>query len=323
MYNLIPLKELFTPVYGVNLELVNITECEKEDLGSMRYISRTEFNNGLSAYVKRIDDVAPNPAHTISIAVSGSVLSAFYQDTEYYSGRDLYYLLPKRKMSKEEMIFYALCIEANKYKYNYGRAANKTLKNILVPAAMPNSFRKVTISKISLPSEKQLLRQQYNLDIKHWKKFKIEELFTIQKGERLVEYERIAGEVPLITATSENNGVSSFISYDDFYTSKKIFENKITIDMFCNVFFHNYKYFSDDNIHTLIPKYSNDNPYVSLFLVSVLRLLKYKFNFGRQLRLAKIKKESIKLPTKNGEPDFEFMADYIKTVPYSCSILSK
>lgn len=320
MNKFISLKELFMPVYGVNLELVNIEECEKKDSNSIRFVSRTEINNGVSAYAKKMDEIVPNPAHTISVAVSGSVLSSFYQDKEYYSGRDLYYLLPKRKMSKEEMIFYALCIKANKYKYNYGRAANKTLKDILLPTEMPNDFKEITLDTISVPSGKKILQRQFDLDTDKWKLFIIEELFEIQKGERLVEYERTDGKMPLITATSENNGVSSFISYDDFHNDKKIFQNKITVDMFCNVFFHNYKYFSDDNIHTLIPKYTNDNPYTSLFIATILRQLKYKFNFGRQLRLSKINKECIKLPNKNGQPDFEFMEDYIKSLSYSTSI---
>src|SRR3990167_5533750 len=248
MNKLTPLKELFTPVYGVNLELVNVEECEKKDSNSIRFVSRTEVKNGVSAYVKRMDDVVPNPAHTISVAVSGSVLSSFYQDKEYYSGRDLYFLLPDE---------------------------------------MPNDFKKITFTQISIPSDKGILKKQFDLNTKNWKSFTIEELFKIQKGERLVEYERIEGETPLITATSENNGVASFISYDDFKNEKKIFENKITIDMFCNVFFHNYKYFSDDNIHTLIPKYNNSSPYVFLFITTILKQLKYKFNFGRQLRLEK------------------------------------
>ena len=212
MNKLIPLKELFTPMYGVNLELVNVEECRKNDYNSIRFVSRTEINNGVSAYVRRMVEVPPNPAHTISVAVSGSVLSSFYQDKEYYSGRDLYYLLPNKKMSKEEMLFYALCIMANKYKYNYGRAANKTLKDILLPAEMPNDFKKITFDKISVPSEKSILEKQFDLNTKNWKSFIIEELFEIQKGERLVEYERIEGETPLITATSDNNGVASFIS---------------------------------------------------------------------------------------------------------------
>ena len=32
MNKLIPLKELFTPVYGVNLELVNVEECRKNEI---------------------------------------------------------------------------------------------------------------------------------------------------------------------------------------------------------------------------------------------------------------------------------------------------
>lgn len=317
MTKLIPLKELFTPIYGINLELVNVEECRKNDYNSIRFVSRTEINNGISAYVKRMVEVPPNPAHTISVAVSGSVLSSFYQDKEYYSGRDLYYLLPNTKMSKEEMIFYALCIKANKYKYNYGRAANKTLKDILLPAEMPNDFKKITLDKISVPTDKKLLSKQFDLNTQNWKSFTIEELFEIQKGERLVEYERISGKMPLITATSENNGVSSFISYDDFINEKKIFENKITIDMFCNVFYHSYKYFSDDNIHSLIPKYRDNNIFISIFITTILRQLKYKFNFGRQLRLSKIRNEKIQLPHKSGHPDFEFMENYIKSLPYS------
>jgi len=103
MSTLIPLKELFEPIYGVNLELVHLEECNKNDSESIAFISRTEHNNGISAYVKRLSNIHPNPAHTISVAVSGSVLACFYQPNEYYSGRDLYYLIPKRKMSKEEM----------------------------------------------------------------------------------------------------------------------------------------------------------------------------------------------------------------------------
>ena len=103
MSKLIPLKELFRPVYGVNLELIRLEKCNKNDDGSIRFVSRTENNNGISAYVKKIIGVVPNPAHTISVAVSGSVLSSFYQDDEYYSGRDLYYLVPKIKMSKEDL----------------------------------------------------------------------------------------------------------------------------------------------------------------------------------------------------------------------------
>ena len=53
-----------------------------------------------------------------------------------------------------------------------------------------------------------------DLHIKNWKNFKIIDLFDIKKGERLVKEQRIEGNIPLITATSENNGVVDYISLD-------------------------------------------------------------------------------------------------------------
>ena len=137
MNNLVKVSDLFNVIYGVNLELVNLTQCKNTDKNAMPFVSRTENNNGVSAYVEIELDVEPNPSHTLSVAGSGSVLSTFYHPFPYYSGRDLYVLVPKIKMSVIEMLFYAKCISANKYKYNYGRQANKTLKNILIPSQIP------------------------------------------------------------------------------------------------------------------------------------------------------------------------------------------
>lgn len=137
---LVKVSELFEVKYGVNLELVNLEECSPHEKDAMFFVSRTEKNNGVSAIVKRIEDVEPNPPHTISVAGGGSVLSSFYQAYPYYSGRDLFYLEPKNMMTNEEMLFFAYCLHLNKYKYNYGRQANKTLKEIVVPLKMPNDL---------------------------------------------------------------------------------------------------------------------------------------------------------------------------------------
>jgi hypothetical protein len=132
--NLVKVKDLFDVVYGVNLELVNLTQCNITDINSIPFVSRTENNNGVSAFVEQEIDIEPNPSHTLSVAGGGSVLSTFYQPLPYYSGRDIYILMPKQKMKIVEMLFYANCIKINKYKYNYGRQANKTLKDILLPS---------------------------------------------------------------------------------------------------------------------------------------------------------------------------------------------
>ena len=76
-------------------------------------------NNGVITRVKKIPNEKINPAHTISVSCGGSVMECFYQDEEYYSGRDLYYLKPKIKLNTQQMIFYASVISSNRYKFSY------------------------------------------------------------------------------------------------------------------------------------------------------------------------------------------------------------
>jgi hypothetical protein len=97
---------------------------------------------------------------------------------------------------------------------------------------------------------------------------KIKDIFDIERGERTTKDNRIKGATPLITATKENNGVVGYIDKKQ-YQNKKTFKGKITVDMFFNCFYHDYEYFSDDNVHTLIEKYPM-NRFVCLFIITIL-----------------------------------------------------
>src|SRR3989344_8668848 len=272
MNNLVKVSDLFTIKYGNSLELINLVQCKSTDKNSVPFVSRTENNNGVSAYVEMELDVDKNSAHTLTVAVGGSVLSTFYQPLPFYTCFHVLVLEPKKEMSAVEMLFYAKCISANKYKYNYGRQANKTLKNILIPSQIPEELKnKLTAYHKELEksiSEKSLIDKKIKLEIDKWGEFELRKLFKIEKGERLTTYDRIQDKdnIPLIVASSENNGVVDFISQLSFISDKKVFEQKITIDMFWNVFYHDYKYFSDDNVHTLVPQFKT-NKYISLFIV--------------------------------------------------------
>lgn len=171
------------------------------------------------------------------------------------------------------------------------------------------------------------LNKKIKLNILRWKEFRINDIFSpIQKGERLVVIDRIDGETPLLTASSVNNGISGFINYETFKNKKKLFRNKITVDMFCNVFYQEFEYFSDDNIHTLLFKDKEyekyyENKFVNLFLVTILKQLSKKYDYGRQVRLKRFEDEIISLPVKeNNKVDFEFLESYIKSLPYSSNL---
>lgn len=123
--------DIFTVKYGVNLEVINCEETDATDSDAVNFVSRVEGNNGVSTYIKRIEGLMPQDAGVITCASGGSVLSTFLQTEPFYSGRDLYLLIAKDKnMSNLVKLFICTIIKFNKYKYSYGRQANKTLASL-------------------------------------------------------------------------------------------------------------------------------------------------------------------------------------------------
>lgn len=119
--------DIFEVKYGINMELNACDETTSDDPDGVAFVARTAENNGVSAYVKRIDGKVPQPEGTITVAGGGSVLSTFIQRRPFYSGRDLYLLLPKTEISLNMKMFIVTVLYANQYRYSYGRQANKTL----------------------------------------------------------------------------------------------------------------------------------------------------------------------------------------------------
>lgn len=136
MQNTYKVNELFEVKYGINMELNTCIEAEDGDPDAINFVARTESNNGVSARVKPVEGKEPQPAGLITCAGGGSVLSTFLQEEPFYSGRDLYLLIPLQPMSKLVKLFCITVLKANKYRYSYGRQANITLPylELMLPA---------------------------------------------------------------------------------------------------------------------------------------------------------------------------------------------
>jgi hypothetical protein len=121
--------EIFFVKYGSNMELNRLTK----DVNGINFVSRSARNNGVTGKVKRVSGIEPIEAGVLTVAGGGSVLETFVQVEPFYSGRDLYYLTPKMTLTLEQKLYYCMCIRANKYRFNYGRQANRTLKDLQIP----------------------------------------------------------------------------------------------------------------------------------------------------------------------------------------------
>jgi hypothetical protein len=127
---LVTVSTLFDVKYGVNLELNRL----KSDPNGINFVSRSARNNGITGKVKQLPNIAPIESGVLTVAGGGSVLETFVQMESFYSGRDLYYLKPLIELTLEQKLYYCMCIRANKFRFSYGRQANRTLKTIQIPA---------------------------------------------------------------------------------------------------------------------------------------------------------------------------------------------
>ena len=58
-----------------------------------------------------------------------------------------------------------------------------------------------------------------------------------------------------------------------------------------------------------------------MFLCSLIEKEKYRWAYGRKWRPVRMPNSLIKLPaTKEGQPDWDFMESYIKSLPYSACL---
>nr|WP_315466151.1 restriction endonuclease subunit S [uncultured Rhodoferax sp.] len=126
----VPISEIFEVSYGTSLELNRLLK----DPSGINYVARTAKNNGVAAKVSQPKGVVAIAGECLSVAVSGSVLETFVQMDPFITGFHIMVLRPKKPMCIEELMFYAACIRENQQRYSYGRQANRTLKDLLIPS---------------------------------------------------------------------------------------------------------------------------------------------------------------------------------------------
>lgn len=340
---LVRLDSIFDVKYGHSLELNKLTITSKDN--GIAFISRRGGDNGVDCYVEPLDSVAPNSTGDITCALGGSVLATFLQERPYYTAFHVACLTSRIKLSKSQLLFYVACIGSNRYKYSYGRQANKTIKELLIPdfSEIPKWVNKAVVE---LPTDTDLpaiSQQTPQVDTKKWKSFSYDEIFVIKKGyynkKPPISINRIG--VPFIGASENHNGVTSFISMSDLnkYSrdGKVVIDEKIGRKLFdakcitvpnngASVAESSYQSVPFTCSHDVNPIYLKDknvefSSAIGLFLATLIRAEKYRWSYGRKWRPIRMSESTIKLPVKaNGTPDWFFMENYIKSLRYSSQI---
>ena len=88
-------------------------------------------------------------------------------------------------------------------------------------------------------------------------------------------------------------------------------------------FYQETKFSASNHVEKLIPKFQM-NKYIALFIQTLINKEQFRYGYGRKFSQTRLKKSKIKLPVDSeNKPDWEFIENYIKSLPYSGNLLYK
>ncbi|MBO4250608.1 MAG: restriction endonuclease subunit S [Paludibacteraceae bacterium] len=325
--------------------------------GNIRYIGAIDSNNGLSSLIG--NDSQLHKGNTISVSYNGSIGYAFYQDKEFWATDDVNVLYPKFTLNAYLALYLCTLIEKEQYRFCYGRKwdlemMNKSqikllvtpegtpdwqfmetfVKDQIIPQ-LPKKAQKVWLQKYDTKPQ-QNMKMQLNTD--EWKWFRYDEIFDIRHGFYNKKPEdNPKGDIPFIGATDSNNGVTSHSDIETIESTsqtgegynasldEKLYKTPcITVSNDGSVgyaFYQNRDFTCSHSVNPLYLKNHVMNEYIAIFLCTLIEKERFRWAYGRKWRPIRMPSSKIKLPvTPEGTPDWQFMEDYIKSLPYSKNI---
>lgn len=302
-------------------------------IGKISLLSTGTKNNGLIEYVGLKKD---KPIIGEGISVSNIDSNAiFFQSGKFYLTQNVFFLKPIINLNKNQLLFIIPLIKKNLYGYGWGNYIGKDgLSNLIIklPSKLniennkyeinfeyidnyiQNLTQTLEIYKIKEKVNKIININKEFINVNNWKEYKISDLFEIIRGKRLRSVDRLKGKLRYFSSTSENNGVSDYISNPLF-----IENNALIFNTFGNVFYCDDIFSGSDEITIL--KNKNLNKYIGIYLSTIMtKAFDKKFGYEKKAFYNEIIKEKIILPSKLNikineyEPDWEYMENYIKNL---------
>jgi len=315
------LKELFFIKNGVSSSNVSIS-LVKNDTFHLPYIRPSQtFRRTIAGYVdpNSIDGKYIFPSETIFVSTDGqgSHSYSYVSPFKFVPNSNVVALIPKKTLTLKEKIFYATCITKNRWLFSYARKPKrKRLGDLILPDKAPDWVNSTTIQK-SVNISDSILKKSMSLKDNKWGYFNYPELFEIKKGQRIINCDIKPGKTPFIRPLKHSNGYSARIRISPNHQGNTITVNYDSEGGVGEAFYQPIPYFAIDSVNVFYPKFKLDI-YIAMFLITLIRRERFRYSYGRKWHLGRMNISKIKLPvTDDGKPDWKFMRDYIKSLPYS------
>ena len=333
--------------YNEIFEIKKGKRLTKADMinGDIPYIGATDSNNGITAKIS--NDEHLHSANTITVSYNGSIAEAYYQTKEFWATDDVNVLYPKFAMNAYSALFCTTIINKEKYRFNYGRKWDKELMNVsTIKLPVDNNgnpdwqwienYVKETLIPQLPAKTKSVWKKEFDktplspnklqLNTEDWKWFRVGDLFGTDKGtiqkckcSSATELLQEGIDIAYIGAKKSDNGIMRYVKM----------ERELVTKGNCMVFIGDgqgsvgYSLYQPKDFigsTTLFVGYNEHlNQYNAMFLIGVLDQERYRYSYGRKYKPSDtiIKLPSIETVNGEYEPDWQWMEDYIKGLPYS------
>ena len=316
------LDSLFYSIRGDDLDRKSLVEVEPPD--GVNYVTRVSGNNGVSTRVLVPPGTTAHPPGALTVALGSRnyALATFLQPEPFVTGQNIQILTPKDpSMSTPEKLWWAACITANRFRFGFGRYANRTLNTLELPDDVPKwvvdqeSSASVLLQGPAPTAFSDGPALTLKGTVSRWAAFEIGSIFEVRKGSRITKRRRIPGATVYVSTTKVNNGWVDMISAVPRFPALSI-----TVPYNGNVGYallQPIPFCASDDISVLIPR-TPIGIGALLFVCTVIRSERYRFSYGRKWNLERMAKSTLHLPVSlDGTPDWSTMERFVASRPFS------
>ena len=362
------LKDLYDIRMGDKLDKDKMSQ----DCPSVNFVSRISHNNGVDSKVDLIEGKQPNKAGLLTVSLGGNLGACYIQKEPFYTAQNVSIMeprVPQMTFYVNQFICTLVAFECQTKFYPFGRELNI---HIDTDFAINLPIVKDSLGKPFFDPQKQFSKEGYipdwefmnnyisslgsqefktenryariKLNINNWKEFNLSKILSIRNGKGITteEVESNPGNLKAVQSGEKNNGVIGLIDVNycinNGYTI--CLDPCLTVARTGSAGFVSFqkdgcvvgdsaKILQLENEHASIGCY--------LFIQTLLKMNRFKYDYGRKVTEEKYLNETIILPIKVDNnspiidpdhkyseqgfiPDWSFMENYIKALPYGDKI---
>ena len=291
------------------------------------YIGAKKDDNGVMIHCAYDADLIQKGNCIIFICNGqGSVGYANYMDVDFIGTTDIVAGYNER-LNRNIGLFIATVLCQERPKYSFGRKWKTRLRDTIIRLpktsnGSPNwSFMEEYICSLNSEPISTINNSDnsHKILISGWKEFSLNEVFSKMEPGKVSQANQLeeGADIPYLGAKKDHNGIMFWCESTPELTSKGncvilICDGQGSVGLA--------NYMESDFLGTvnLMLCYNDKhlNKYTGIFLATVLSKERPKYSFGRKWK-THLEETTILLPqTDDGCPDWNYMENYIKTMPY-------